>query len=192
MCYTRQAMAVALGLDVGERRIGVARSDSWGLLATPLTTIVRQSDRMAVDAVTHLVATEGATHLVVGLPLSVTGSTTDQAQRIAAFARKLRARSQVPVVFWNERYSTAIAAERLREMDVLQTGAGDADGRPGAPRRVAARPPPSRYRREQARRREDAAAAAVILQDFLDQNRSTAPPVDGEGAGPPPGASTPD
>lgn len=185
-------MAVALGLDVGERRIGVARSDPWGLLATPLTTIVRQSDRMAVAAVARLVATEGATHLVVGLPLSGTGSMTDQAQRISAFARRLQGLPQVTVVFWNERYSTAIAAERLREMDVLQTGAGDADARPGAPRRVAARLPPSRYRREQARRREDAAAAAVILQDYLDQNRPAAPSAGGEHAGPAPGAATHD
>ncbi|MDQ3701489.1 MAG: hypothetical protein M3442_11295, partial [Chloroflexota bacterium] len=59
-------------------------------------------------------------------------------------------------------------------------------GRPGAPRRVAARPPPSRYRREQNRRREDAVAAAVILQDYLDQHRPQAPAAGGERAGPGP------
>ncbi len=155
----------------------MARSDAWGLLATPLTTIMRASDRVAVAAIAQLVEAEGATHLVVGLPLGEDGTMTEQAHRVHAFGRKLQALPEVAVVFWNERYSTVTAGERLRENQTL---------RAGQPRRrgLPYRPPPSRYRREQARRREDAAAAAVILQEYLDQQRPEGPPAGESNGGP--------
>src|SRR5262245_63598735 len=65
-CYGESGMAVALGLDVGERRIGVARSDGWGLLATPATTLLRTSDREAAAAIGRLAGEAGATGLGVG------------------------------------------------------------------------------------------------------------------------------
>ena len=100
-------MPVALGLDVGERRIGVARSDGWGLLATPMTAVLRTSDRAAVEAIARLAHDAGAGLLVVGLPLDERGQLTPQAQRSAAFARKLGSLPGMQVVFWNERYSSA-------------------------------------------------------------------------------------
>jgi putative Holliday junction resolvase len=148
-------MAVALGLDVGERRIGVARSDAWGLLATPLTTVLRTSDRAALGAIARLAEDAGAALLVVGMPYGEAGEETPQARRVAAFGHKLAALPGVRVVFWSERFSTAEAGDRLR-------ASGSARGRPA----------PSARRREAARRREDAAAAAVILQEFLDQQAS--------------------
>src|ERR1044071_7661783 len=154
-------MTVVLALDVGERRIGVARSDGWGLLATPLTRVMRTSNRDALAAISALIAREGAAVLVVGLPLGDAGQPTAQSERVAAFGRKLRALPGVEVVFWNERHSTAVAGERLRE----GRPRGNASGRAGH------RPSPSRWRREASRRQEDAAAAAVILQEFLDQQR---------------------
>jgi putative Holliday junction resolvase len=154
-------MTVVLALDVGERRIGVARSDGWGLLATPLTTVMRTSNRDALAAIGALIEREGATVLVVGLPLGDAGEPTVQSEQVAAFGRKLRALPAIEVVFWNERHSTAVAGERLRE----GRSRGSAAGRAGH------RPAPSRRRREASRRQEDAAAAAVILQEFLDQQR---------------------
>ena len=154
-------MTVVLALDVGERRIGVARSDGWGLLATPLTTVMRASNRDALAAIGALMEREGAAVLVVGLPLGDAGEPTAQSERVATFGRKLRALPGIEVVFWNERHSTAVAGERLRE----GRSRGDAAGHAGY------RPTPSRWRREASRRQEDAAAAAVILQDFLDQQR---------------------
>jgi putative Holliday junction resolvase len=147
-------MAAALGLDVGERRIGVAASDSLGLLASPVTAIVRSSDRAAVEAIGRLVAERGAETVVVGLPLGREGEMTAQAQRIGAFGRKLRALRTIRVVFWDEALSTATAAERLSA-----SGQGEAQARNGR-------------EREAARRRLDAAAAAVILQDYLDHQRT--------------------
>jgi putative Holliday junction resolvase len=153
-------MDVALGLDVGDRRIGVARSDPWGLLATPVTAVLRTSDRDAVAAIGRLAAAEGASLLVVGLPLGADGSLTAQAERVTAFGRKLQALAGIRVVFWDERHSTAEAGRRLRR---AVPGQDDGAGRKGGG------PPPSARAREAARRREDAAAAAVILQDYLDQ-----------------------
>jgi putative Holliday junction resolvase len=160
-------MGVALGLDVGERRIGVARSDPSGLLATPLTTVVRTSDRAAVAAIRALVQENGVELLVVGWPDTEAGTPSVQAQRVDAFARKLRVIPGVRVVFWSERFSTATAGEQLRE--------------------AGHRPRGRRGRtREAARRQLDAAAAAVILQDFLDQQpRSTAPAPPAPRAAPP-------
>jgi|SRR5581483_10926905 putative Holliday junction resolvase len=150
-------MGVALGLDVGERRIGVALSDALGILATPLTTIVRTSDRAAIEAIAELAARHGAEVIVVGLPLSAEGQLTAQARRNRAFARRLEARlratSGARVVCSDERLSTATATARLLE----------AAGGRWRPR--------SAWEREAARRRLDAAAAAVILQEYLDQHQ---------------------
>ena len=150
-------MPVALGLDVGARRVGVAKSDETGLLASPLTTILRETDRQAVEAIAALAQEHGATQLVVGLPLGAAGEMTDQAARVAAFGRKLRAVRGSRVVFWDERYTTETAEASLRV---------------DRPRRGA----PTARRREAERRRIDAAAAAVILQDYLDHQRSADAP----------------
>jgi putative Holliday junction resolvase len=147
-------MAVALGLDVGERRIGVAASDATGLLASPLTTIIRTSDTEAMQEIGRLAAERAADVLVVGLPLDGEGAMTAQAQRIHAFGRKLRALPGLRVVFWDETLSTATATGYLAE-----GGRGQAQAR-------------SARQREAARRRLDAAAAAVILQEYLDQQRA--------------------
>ena len=151
-------LAATLGLDVGERRVGVALGDPTGTLATPLTTIGRTSDRAAIEAIADLARQHGAGVLVVGLPLGIDGTLSRQAARVAAFGRKLRAIPQVRVVFWTERYSTATAGEAL------------AAARPA--RRAPLRSP---RRREAARRRLDAAAAAVILQDYLEHQRAPCP-----------------
>ena len=142
----------ALGLDVGERRIGVAKSDPTGQLASPLSTVIRETDRQAVDAIATLARQHGVSTLVIGLPLGANGEETDQSRRIRAFSRKLRTVPQTRVVFSDERFTTETAEEALRSV---------------RPRRGA----PSERRREAERRRVDAAAAAVILQDYLDHQR---------------------
>lgn len=147
-------MGVALGLDVGERRIGVAVGDPSGLLASPRETIMRTADKRAVEAIQQLVQEHAAEVLVVGLPLTAEGAASAQSDRIASFARKLRAIQGVRVVFWDERYSTSMAEAALRSSS-------------SGPRRVR-----SARQREARRRRLDAAAAAVILQDYLDHVRA--------------------
>lgn len=147
-------MTVALGLDVGERRIGVAKCDPTGLLASPLTAVLRTSDSEAVEEIGRLADQFEAELLVVGLPLGSEGQITDQAQRIQAFGRKLRVIRRARVVFWDERFTTETAQDALHA---------------GGPRRREA---PTARQREAGRRRLDAAAAAVILQDYLDHART--------------------
>ena len=135
-----------LGLDVGDRRIGVALSDPLGLMATPLTTIHRTSELSDIEAVLGLAKEHEAAEIVVGLPISLSGRIGSQARSVQGFVRQISERTKIPVVTVDERYST-FEAERLLE----QAGAM-----------------PSRDRC-----RVDAAAAAVILTAHLDRSRVT-------------------
>lgn len=133
-----------LGLDVGERRIGLAISDDGGLLATPYNVIERKDQQKAIDEILRVVRDEEVNTLVVGVPLSLDGSVGPQAERTMAFYEALKAASPVPVETWDERFSSVEAAHLLREAGVS----------------------PSRHRG-----RLDASAAAVVLQAYLDSHR---------------------
>ncbi len=134
-----------VALDVGDKRIGIAISDLLGILASPLTTIRRNSDNEALEAILRLADEQDAATIVVGLPVSLSGAYSQQTTSVAAFTRKLKSRSPVPVTTADERYST-IEAERLLNQS---------------------KPTKARSRDE-----IDAAAAAVILQSYLDSQNS--------------------
>ncbi len=135
-------MTRAVGLDLGSRRIGVALSDSAGVVATPHEVITRSSDRTRDHArIADLVDEAGAEVVVVGLPLSLDGSVGPAARGVLDEADELRTRLEVNVVTWDERLSTVEAQQRLRAAGVR--------GRKG--RRVV-----------------DQVAATVILQSWLD------------------------
>jgi putative Holliday junction resolvase len=133
-----------LGLDVGDRRIGVAVSDSDTRLAIPLTTIVRKGPAADTGEISDLIAREDITLLVVGLPISLDGTLGPQARRVEEFVARLRPAVEIPIEFWDERYSTAQADALLRE----------------------------RPRSRKAHERQDALAAAIILQDYLDSKKA--------------------
>jgi putative Holliday junction resolvase len=130
-----------LGLDVGDRRIGLAISDPNGQVAVPLRTLQRTAQDGAVDAIAALVAEENVEAIVVGLPLRLDGSVGSQAESVQEFVRQLLPAVNVPVTLWDERLSTVQAEQLLRR-----------DG------------PPSRKRKAE----QDALAAAIILQGYLD------------------------
>ena len=130
-----------LGLDLGERRVGVALSDPEGTLAQPLVQLEPRGRRDLVAAVARLAADNSAGRVVVGMPFLPDGARGEQARRAAAVAAALRQAMAIPVVEWDERFSTQDAQEKLREAGV-------------------------RPRRRQGRL--DRAAAAVILQSYLD------------------------
>lgn len=136
-----------MALDVGEKRIGVALSDPTGLLATPLTTIVRRGVPSDFDQVLRFAAEREVDEIIVGLPISLSGRREAQANRVAEFIAGLAERTTLPITSVDERYSSVQAERMIRE-----TGAK-----------------PSRDRA-----RVDAAAAAVILQSFLDSRRPNA------------------
>lgn len=98
-----------LGLDVGERRVGVAISDPGETMAVPKTTLNRSE---GTRALARLATEEEVGLIVIGLPLSMSGEEGEQAQQTRAFASKLEADLGVPIEFWDERLSS-VAAERL-------------------------------------------------------------------------------
>ena len=130
-----------LGLDLGERRTGVAISDPDGTLAQPLVQLEPRGRRDLVASVARLVAENGAERVVVGMPFLEDGKSGEQARRTEATVAALRQALPVPVAVWDERFSTDEADRLMRE-------AGVKSGR--------------------RRARRDQAAAAVILQAYLD------------------------
>ncbi len=98
-----------LGLDVGDRRIGVAISDPAQTMAVPKTTLARADGSKPLA---RLAAEEEIGLVVVGLPLSMSGEEGEQAQETRAYAAALQAELGIPVEFWDERLSS-VAAERL-------------------------------------------------------------------------------
>src|SRR5712664_1484055 len=107
-----------LALDIGERRIGLAISDSSRTLARPLATITVNgaTDGVArvVQEITRLVSEEdGLSTIVVGLPVRLDGSPNEQTVRVAAFVDALRARTPLPIVTVDERLTSREAESRL-------------------------------------------------------------------------------
>lgn len=137
-----------LGIDAGERRVGVALSDETRLLASPVAVLDRRQGLAAVfDALSRLARAEGVEQVVVGLPLDADGSRGRQARRAEQFARIAQRVVGLPVELWDERLSTREAEAILRQQ-----------GR--------------NMRRVRERGQIDAVAAAVILQDYLDAHQA--------------------
>lgn len=136
---------VRLGIDVGDARIGVARSDPTGLVATPVETVRRGEGDLA--RLRTLADEENAVELVVGLPVSLSGGEGPAAAKVREFANALAAAvAPMPVRLCDERLSTVTAESVLRER-----------GKKGQKRRAVV----------------DQAAAVVILQNALETERST-------------------
>ena len=144
-------MARIVGLDVGERRIGVAISDATCTLARPLGTL--QTTGLDGNALEVTVAEisrlaredDGVGAIVVGLPRRLEGSASAMTPRVERFGSRLRARTNLPVDFQDERLTSREAESRL-----------------------ASRETNWRVRKQ----RLDAAAAAIVLQDYLESHSS--------------------
>jgi putative Holliday junction resolvase len=104
-----------LGLDVGDVRIGVALSDETATLATGLPTLTRVGPKKDLQAIAALVRDHEAGELVVGLPKRLDGSLGPQAQKVLELMEALRPRVGVPVVAWDERFTTSMAQQALIE-----------------------------------------------------------------------------
>jgi putative Holliday junction resolvase len=143
-------MTRALALDLGERRIGVAVSDSGGKLATPVTVVQRTRDRPRDHrAIAALVAEYDVDAVVVGLPLSLDGSQGPAARSVLDECAALAEQIRVPIHTHDERFTTTTAERVLSDQQL--------DGR--ARRKVV-----------------DMVAASIILQDWLDRQAATASP----------------
>ncbi|CAN5226529.1 Holliday junction resolvase RuvX [soil metagenome] len=139
---------VRLGVDVGSVRVGVAVSDPGGVLASPVTTLVRDPRAGSdLDRLAALVAEYAAVEVVVGLPRQLSGRQGSSAEAASAYAAELTTRiAPIPVRLVDERLSTVSAARSLR-----------ASGVGGRAQRAVI----------------DQAAAVVILQGWLDTRRTT-------------------
>lgn len=141
-----------LGIDPGERRLGLAISDPSGAIAMPLEVMERAGWAKDLAHLRRLIETHNVDEIVVGRPLTAIGKLGSQAHVAAQFAARLRETLSLPVVEVDERFSTAAAERTLRE---------------GGRR--------SRERGARDRRtRRDAIAAALMLQPYLDRRRAEA------------------
>jgi putative Holliday junction resolvase len=130
-----------LGLDIGEKRVGVAVSDPSGRVATPLKVLEASALTGEATALRRLVEDYEVGELVVGLPLTLAGDEGPQARRVRAEAERLAKAVGLPLAMWDERLSSTAAARAMGE-------AGE----------------DSRARRG----RLDMVAASLLLQGYLD------------------------
>jgi putative Holliday junction resolvase len=131
-----------LALDVGDERIGIAISDRTGYLARPLEIIPRRAGASSFLRLQEIIEENDVEVIVVGLPLLPDGSEGKQVDSTRAYVRGLKEYTDLPIVYWDERYSTR------RAMQILVR---------------------NRRGRRRRRRPTDDVAAAVILQEYLDQ-----------------------
>lgn len=133
-----------IGLDVGERRIGVAFSDVLGLTAQPHSVVERRGDEADLQALIRLAAKRDARGFVLGLPRRTGGEEGPEVAKVRKFGKRLQEASQLPIEWYDERFSTVIAERALQDQGIRG---------------------PAR------RQRVDQVAAAIILQGFLDRRR---------------------
>ena len=106
-------MARILGVDFGERRIGLATSDASGRIATPRRTLLRKNDASAADFLLRFCAEEEIEFVVFGIPKSPDGDESEFAARIRSFAKKFAGKTSLPVLFHEETLTSIEAARRL-------------------------------------------------------------------------------
>ena len=133
-----------LGVDYGDKRIGLAISDALGIVAGPIGTYEAQGMRKDIDYVAALAKEKGAQLIVLGLPINMDGSHGERAEKTKAFGRNLEKVSGLSVVYKDERLSTVSAEKSLIESNV---------------------------RREKRKGVIDTVAAQIILQSYLDTMR---------------------
>ncbi|MBQ7624027.1 MAG: Holliday junction resolvase RuvX [Clostridia bacterium] len=131
-------------IDLGDVRTGLAFSDGLGVIAGRALTLTARSREELISKLLSEIAAEGASLIVVGLPLNMDGTEGPRAEKARAFAELLKKETAVPVVLWDER-STSVTANRIL------SDAGK--------------------KKKKQRALVDAVAASVILQSYLDANK---------------------
>jgi putative Holliday junction resolvase len=130
-----------MGIDYGDRHIGIAVSDELMLTAQGITTLRNSGDAHVIRDLIQLVKEWNVSELVVGLPKNMNGSVGPRGQIAEAFAQMLKENLQLPVHLWDERLTTVSATRTLLEADV------------------------SRKKRKEV---VDRMAAALLLQNYMD------------------------
>jgi len=130
-----------LGLDIGEKRIGIAISDELGYTAQGMRVLNRSGLEDDLTVLRELIKETEATEVVVGLPKNMDGSLGESAEKVLSFAKKMEQSISIPLILWDERWTTAEATRLLVDADVS---------------------------RSKRRKVVDKLAAVLILQGYLD------------------------
>lgn len=133
-----------IGLDIGDKRIGIAISDEMGWTAQGLRTIIRRANN-EISEIKEIIEEYEVKEILVGLPKNMNGSIGPQGKKVIAFAERLKTALSLPILFWDERLTTVRAEKTLLEADL------------------------SRKKRKGLR---DKLAAQFILQGYLDRKAS--------------------
>ena len=137
----KKGLSRVLGLDFGERRIGLALSDPLGIIAKPLTIIDRKKTADHISRISEIVSERKITSIVVGLPLTLKGDYSKQTEIVLAFIDQLKSDLQIPIMTVDERLSS-VAAKKSLQAQAVKTGHNKG--------------------------RVDETAAAIFLQEYLD------------------------
>ena len=113
-------MQALIGLDLGEKTIGVAVSDSFQSVATPLETVRRKKFGVDAARLSEIIAARGIGGVVLGLPRNMDGSEGPRCQSTRAFARNFDRLTPLPITYWDERLSTVAAERALLEADTTR------------------------------------------------------------------------
>ncbi len=135
-------IARILGLDIGDKRIGVALSDPGEILASPLTIIERTVEDEDVEKIINLVTKHQVARIIIGLPLSLNGNVGEQAEKVHSFVNHLTQHTDISIKLRDERLTTVSAKRLMKD---------------------------SRTKKVKEKIRDDAIAAALILQGYLDE-----------------------
>jgi putative holliday junction resolvase len=136
-----------LGIDFGSRRIGLSISDPLRIIAKPYETL--KNDVTLWNRLKAIIARESIRFCVIGMPVTLKGEKASKAKEVESFVEELRKETGLEVVLWDERFTTSIAQQTLREMNVKKKGRDSKNGS------------------------LDSMAAAIILQSFLDSGKKS-------------------
>lgn len=134
-----------MGLDIGDKTIGVAVSDIMGLTAQGVTTIKRIGKKKDIESIKKIIEEKQVNKIVSGLPKNMNGTVGPQGEKVQKFCELLKEETNLPIEFWDERLSTVAAERSLIEGNV---------------------------RRENRKKVIDMLAAVIILQGYLDLQRN--------------------
>ena len=137
----KRRLSRVLGLDYGERRIGMALSDPLRIIAKPLAIIDRKKTADYLSQISNIISEKKITSVVVGLPITLKGQNSKQTEIVLAFIDQLKANLKIPIIAIDERLSS-VAAEKSLRLQNIKTG----------------------YEKG----RVDETAAAIFLQEYLD------------------------
>jgi putative Holliday junction resolvase len=136
-----------MGIDFGRQRIGIALSDPLGIIATPYQTL--ENDAALWERLKDIVAREGVTLCIVGMPLTLRGEKRQKANETDSFITRVKEETGLDALPWDERYTTTIAQKTLIDMNTKKKGRNAKNGT------------------------LDSMAAAIILQGYLDSKKNS-------------------